>query len=101
MTGLAAVIGKAEGDEVSMFGGTIVGRNIELVPATRIVQAWKPKYWAPGVYSLVKFEFVGVGEETKIVLDQTGFPPDKFDGLNTGWPKRYWKPLEAYLAANP
>jgi activator of HSP90 ATPase len=101
MTGSAADIGAEAGSAFSMFGGIIIGRNIELVPAQRIVQAWKPNYWPPGVYSLVKFELVAAGGMTKIVLDHTGFPPGTYKGLDEGWPKRYWAPLTKYLAANP
>ncbi len=55
-TGLAAEIDPKAGGAFSMFGGLIVGRNIELVPDQRIVQAWRPANWDPGVYSIVKFE---------------------------------------------
>ena len=41
-TGMAAEIDPKAGGAFSMFGGLIVGRNIELVPAQRIVQAWRP-----------------------------------------------------------
>jgi activator of HSP90 ATPase len=101
MTGLPADISDEPGGTLSMFGGVIIGRNVELVPAQRIVQAWKPKYWSAGVYSLVKFELVAVGASTRIVLDQTGFPAGTFKGLDEGWPKRYWNPLTKYLAAKP
>lgn len=98
MTKLPADISPDVGGAFSMFGGVIVGRNIELVPAQRIVQAWKPKYWDPGVYSLVKFELAATGVGTKIVLDHTGFPPGTYKGLNSGWPEKYWDPLRKYLA---
>jgi activator of HSP90 ATPase len=97
MTKLAADISPDVGGAFSMFGGIIVGRNIELVPTQRIVQAWRPKYWNPGVYSMVKFELVVVGVGTKIVLDHTGFPPGTYKGLNSGWSERYWDPLRKYL----
>ena len=99
MTDSAAEIDSREGGAFSTFGGIIIGRNVELTPAVRIVQAWKPKYWAPGIYSLVKFELVAEGSATRIVLDQTGFPDGTYDGLNTGWPERYWDPLTKYLSA--
>jgi activator of HSP90 ATPase len=101
MTGSAADISAEAGGAFSMFGGIIIGRNIELVPAQRIVQAWKPEYWPPGVYSLVKFEFVAAGAMTRIILDQTGFPNGTYKGLDEGWPKRYWTPLTKYLSVNP
>jgi len=98
MTKLSADIGPDAGSAFSMFGGVIVGRNIELIPAQRIVQAWRPKYWDPGVYSMVKFELVADGAKTKIVLDHTGFPEGTYKGLYSGWPERYWDPLTKYLA---
>jgi activator of HSP90 ATPase len=96
-TCLAAVISPVEGGAVSMFGGIIVGRNIELVPGQRIVQAWRPAYWKPGVYSLVRFELVAKGAGTTVVLDHTGFPKGLYGGLNSGWGERYWDPLRKYL----
>ena len=98
MTKMTADISPDAGGAFSTFGGVIVGRNIELVPAQRIVQAWRPKYWDPGVYSMVKFELVADGARTKIVLDHTGFPEGTYKGLNSGWPERYWNPLAKYLA---
>ena len=89
----------SEGGAFSMFGGLIVGRNIELVLNQRIVQAWRPTHWDPGVYSMVKFELKPEQSATTVILDHTGFPEGDFDGLDSGWPIRYWKPLAAYLAS--
>ena len=97
MTKMTADISPDAGGAFSTFGGVIVGRNIELIPAQRIVQAWRPKYWNPGVYSMVKFELETIGIGTKIILDHTGFPPGTYKGLNSGWPERYWDPLRKYL----
>jgi len=99
-TGLPAEISREAGGIFSMFGGRIVGRNIELVPNQRIVQAWREAIWAPGVYSLVKFELQGNGSKTKVVLDHTGFGEGDFGHLNPGWKARYWDPLEIFLAKN-
>jgi activator of HSP90 ATPase len=87
------------GGAFKLFGGVIEGRNIELAPNQRIVQAWRPKYWPAGVYSLVKFELVARGSGTRIILDHTGFTEEKWQGLNEGWPMRYWDPLHKYLNA--
>jgi activator of HSP90 ATPase len=96
-TGLAAEISGDEGGAFKMFGGIIVGRNVELVPGQRIVQAWRPNYWKPGVYSLVKFELVPKGAGTTVVLDHTGFPAGHYGTLNSGWGERYWDPLRKFL----
>lgn len=99
-SGYAAEISPEAGGTFSMFGGRIVGRNIELVPNRRIVQAWREASWGPGVYSLVKFELNGQGPKTRVVLDHTGFGEGDFEHLNSGWKMRYWDPLEKFLASN-
>ena len=97
-TGMPAKIDSKAGGPFSMFGGLIVGRNVELIPAQRIVQAWRPTHWDPGVYSLVKFELKPKGPETTIVLDHTGFPEGDFDSLSAGWKSHYWDPLRTFVA---
>lgn len=97
-SGAPAEIDRIAGDAFSMFGGIIVGRNIELRSNQRIVQAWRPKYWAPGVYSVVKFELKGQGSQTKVILDHTGFPEGLFASLDSGWYERYWEPLKKFFA---
>lgn len=97
-THLSAEIDPKAGGAFAMFGGLIVGRNVELVPNQRIVQAWRPTHWDPGIYSIVKFELERLGSETKVVLDHTGFPEGEFDSLNSGWKPRYWDPLKKFLA---
>lgn len=97
-SGEPAEISREVGGAFSMFGGKIVGRNVELVPNQRIVQAWRPASWDPGVYSIVKFELEKKGSQTKIVLDHTGFPEGDFEHLDAGWKMRYWEPLEKFLA---
>jgi activator of HSP90 ATPase len=97
-TGMPAEIGRDSGGAFSMFGGMIVGRNIELVANQRIVQAWRPASWNPGVYSIVRFELKGDDAQTKLILDHTGFPEGNFGHLDSGWYARYWNPLKKYLA---
>ena len=96
-TGMPANIDSAVGGAFSMFGGMIVGRNVELIPNQRIVQAWRPTHWDPGVYSLVKFELKPQGYGTLLILDHTGFPEGDYDSLFHGWTVRYWDPLKKYV----
>jgi activator of HSP90 ATPase len=98
-TGAPAGIDPKAGGAFSLFGGAIVGRNIELVPNQRIVQAWRPKEDFPeGTYSLVEFELKPQGSGTKLILDHTGFPEGHYDHLNAGWYSHYWEPLKKFLA---
>lgn len=96
-TGMPAEIDPKAGGAFSMFGGRIVGRNVELVPNQRIVQAWRPTHWEPGAYSIVRFELKPQDSGTVVVLDHTGFPQGEFDHLDSGWHDHYWEPLKKYL----
>jgi len=93
-----AEISREVGGAFTLFGGYITGRHVELVPNERIVQAWRTGGWAPGVYSIAKFELVEQGSGTKIVFDHTGFPKGEAEVLASGWKAHYWEPLEKLLA---
>jgi activator of HSP90 ATPase len=97
-TGMPAEIDPKAGGALTIFGGLVVARNIELIPSQRIVQAWRPTHWDSGVYSIVKFELKSQSSGTTLVLDHTGFPEGEFDHLDEGWPLRYWNPLKKFLA---
>lgn len=96
--GAPTEISHEAGGSFSCFGGMIVGRNIELVPNQRIVQAWRPANWEEGVYSLVKFELKEQGSETLLIFDHTGIPSGQAEHLEAGWHENYWKNIEKYLA---
>jgi activator of HSP90 ATPase len=93
-----AVLSGEEGGAFSLYGGFITGRQIELVPNVRVVQAWRAGDWPAGVYSIAKFELVEQGPGCKIVFDHTGFPKGDAKGLASGWKAHYWEPLAKVLA---
>jgi activator of HSP90 ATPase len=95
----SAEIQPQAGGAFKLFGGRIEGRNIELLPNQRIVQAWRPAYWPAGVYTIVKFELVPRNAGTRVVLDHAGFTEDQWEGLSSGWQEHYWGPLHKYLNA--
>ena len=102
-TGLAATIDPTPGGSLWMFGGLITGRNIELIPDSRpnprIVQAWRPTHWDPGIYSIVHFEFKPHADQTTLIFDHIGFPAGEYDHLDFGWHSHYWDPLMKYLSS--
>jgi len=93
----ATAVSAAAGGAFTIYGGHIIGRNIELVPNQRVVQAWRVVNWDPGVYSIVKFELLEHEGGTKIVFDHTGFPGDQGQHLADGWNANYWEPLRKLL----
>jgi activator of HSP90 ATPase len=91
-------ISREVGGTFSIFGGHIIGRQIELVPNQRIVQAWRVVDWDPGVYSIAKFELLEQGAGTKLVFDHTGFPKGDAEHLAEGWKSHYWDSIDKFLA---
>ena len=90
-------ISREVGGPFTIFGGHIIGHQIELVSDERIVQVWRVVDWAPGIYSIAKFELLENGSGTKIVFDHTGFPQGKGEHLAAGWKSHYWDPLARFL----
>ena len=90
-------ISPVAGGAFSLFGGYVTGRQIELVPNHRIVQAWRAGSWAPGIYSIARFELAPQGSGTKLIFDHTGFPPGEAQHLAEGWKGNYWEPLAKLL----
>ncbi|HEV3189826.1 MAG TPA: SRPBCC domain-containing protein [Polyangiaceae bacterium] len=96
-TGAPTSGGSTEGAAFTAFGGHITGRQVELVPDKRVVQAWRAKTWAEGVYSIVRFELHAEGKGTKLVFDHDGFPEDQKEHLSSGWRAMYWDKIAKYV----
>src|ERR1700693_2032027 len=84
--GRSADIATEAGGALSMFGGDIRGRIVELVPGKRGVQAWRE-----GVYSIVRFELTPEGKGTRLIFDQAGYPDGAEKMLEGGWHQMYWQ----------
>lgn len=93
-------ISREVGGAFKLFGGIILGRHVELIPNSRLVQAWREVNWDPGVYSIAKFDLIDQGTATKIVFDHSGFPKGAADHLAAGWKTHYWEPLAQFLERN-
>jgi activator of HSP90 ATPase len=93
-----ATISREAGGAFSLFGDYIIGRQIELVPNQRIVQAWRVVSWSPGIFSIARFELEAQESATKLVFDHIGFPTGTAEHLAAGWRGNYWEPLERFFA---
>jgi uncharacterized protein YndB with AHSA1/START domain len=104
VTGKRARLSDREGDAFSLFDGRVQGRQIELVPGERVVQAWRfgtehPSSWEPGIYSVVRFTLAPEGSGTRFVIDHDGIPPEWHDHISTNYPSFYQEPLKRYFSA--
>jgi activator of HSP90 ATPase len=96
-SGMPGEIHRETGGAFSLFGGQITGRNVELIPDRRIVQAWRAASWPEGVYSIARFELEAKGDGTRLVFDHTGFPATLREHLAGGWQEHYFGPLKKYF----
>jgi uncharacterized protein YndB with AHSA1/START domain len=97
-TGEPAKIIRRAGGAFSCYGGYITGFALEIVPAKRIVQAWRSRNWPKGVYSIVTFELSkSPGGKTKLRFSQVGVPTNDYQEKNAGWKSHYWQPLKRFL----
>ncbi|HKW10196.1 MAG TPA: SRPBCC domain-containing protein [Gemmatimonadaceae bacterium] len=90
-------ISAREGAKFALFGGHILGRNIELVPGARVVQAWRTSGWPTGLYSMVRMELQAAGSGTTLTFDHTGFPKADAEHLAAGWYLNYWTPMQKHF----
>jgi activator of HSP90 ATPase len=99
MTGRAASIEPTVGGKFSLFDGVIFGTTLEIVANTRLVQGWRDRGWADGIYSIVSFVLAPHGGGTLLTFDHTAIPQDwaEVQSLALGWPEHYWEPLRKYL----
>jgi activator of HSP90 ATPase len=86
------------GGELVLFGGYIIGRQIELVPNELIVQAWRVLSWPQGIYSIARFALSDQAGSTKLLFDHKAFPKGRAEHLASGWQEHYWQPLAQLLA---
>ncbi len=96
-TGGKASISRKVGGKFSVYGKYIQGINLELVPARRIVQAWRGSDWPKGQYSIATFLLKKIKGGTRLVFTQIGVPDREYKGINQGWRDYYWKPMKEML----
>ena len=81
--------------------GMISGINLDLVTDQRIVQAWRPANFPPGVFTLATFALAADGHRTKLTFTQEAIPDAAHEHLTKGWETKYWQPMRAFLAKHP
>ncbi len=97
-TGVKAKIAPKVGGAFMCYDRYISGYTLDLVPAKRIVQAWRSQGWPAGTYSLVTFALAkAAGGKTRLTFTQIGVPASDYKAKNAGWRSHYWQRLKAYL----
>ncbi len=99
MTGGEAKVSNVIGESFSVWDGYISGKNIALIPATKIVQSWRTlDFKDADEDSILEIEFEENAEDCQITLRHSNIPEGSPD-YETGWENHYFKPMRQYFGA--
>jgi uncharacterized protein YndB with AHSA1/START domain len=100
MTGTQSATGSTRvGGKIAAWDGYISGRNVELVPGRKIVQAWRTTEFSElDADSQITVTLAKAASGTKVTLRHSGVP-DSHTGYKSGWADHYFAPMKAYFGA--
>lgn len=99
MTGSPAKVDGQEGGAFSAWDGYILGRILEIIPARRIVQAWRTTEFPEDASdSRVEILLEDMNIGTKLILSHSGMPEDQVESYKKGWDDFYFRPMKEYFA---
>jgi uncharacterized protein YndB with AHSA1/START domain len=98
MTGAEAEVSDKVGAEFSAWDGYISGRNLELVPGQKIVQAWRTtEFTDDDPDSVLTIELTPIKTGTRLKLSHSGAPDGQTSYEEHGWREFYFEPMEIYF----
>ncbi|MES2555409.1 MAG: SRPBCC domain-containing protein [Bacteroidota bacterium] len=99
MTGGEAVVSNKEGDSFTAWDEYISGKNLELIPDTKIRQAWRttdfPEHQPD---SELVLEFIPTETGTRIELVHSKLTAADYH-YEAGWEEHYFEPMSVYFAS--
>ena len=100
MTGGEATGEPTVGSEFTAWDGYIWGKNLELEPASRILQSWRTSQFTnDDEDSVIEVTLAAHGDEsTTVTLKHSNVPDDQAEGYEGGWVDHYFEPMVAYVA---
>lgn len=90
-----AVMDDKEGTEFSLWGGSIHGKNLDVISNKKLVQDWFSEDWPEP--SKATFELIAKPNGTRLEFSQVNVPDDEVDEIADGWRDFYLGPLKDYL----
>jgi activator of HSP90 ATPase len=94
-TGEDAEMSTEPGSEFSLWGGSIVGKNLEFVPDKKIVQQWY--FDGQPEESIVTIKLHKDKKGTSVELNHTNIPDEEYEGFADGWDSSYFGPLTDFF----
>jgi activator of HSP90 ATPase len=97
MTGSPAQVTPQEGAEFTAWDGYISGKNLELQPNKRILQAWRTTEFQEGdPDSLLEVILEAVDGGTRVTLRHSNLPTESEQYLQ-GWVDYYFAPMKVFF----
>ena len=97
MTGAGATVSDQPGEHFQAWDGYIQGRNLELEPGRRIVQAWRTVEFADDEPdSRLEITLQAVPDGTLVTIHHSELPPHGMQ-YEQGWQESYFDPMRAYF----
>jgi activator of HSP90 ATPase len=101
MTGSPATGSARVGGKFTAWDGYIAGKNLELVPHSLIVQAWRTTdFPADAPDSRLEVRLSPTKGGTRVTLVHTDIPPGQAGGYREGWTEYYFGPMKEYFSTN-
>jgi uncharacterized protein YndB with AHSA1/START domain len=98
MTGGKAVISDQVGDEFTAWDGYITGKNLDLQPPMRILQAWRTTEFKESEEdSFLEVTFIPEGEKTRVIIRHWNLPDHSMQ-YQQGWVDAYFTPMLDYFS---
>jgi len=90
-TGEPAEMSTQPGEEFSLWGGSISGKNLEFIPGKKIVQEWY--FGDQPEESIVTIILHPDKQGTSVELRHTNIPESDYDDMVAGWNEVYFGSL--------
>jgi len=98
MTGGKATASAEIGGAFTAWDDYISGRNVQLVPGTRIVQTWRTTgFTHEQQYSVITVLLTEAPGGTRVTITHANVPDDHKGYENGGWQEHYFNPMKAYF----
>lgn len=99
MTGGAARVNPRKGGKFSAWDGYITGKNLELEPGRRILQAWRTSEFPQGSPdSRLEVLLEPAKGGARITLRHTEIPDGQGGSYLEGWKAYYFEPMKRYFS---
>ncbi|RCK66023.1 Hsp90 co-chaperone AHA1 [Candida viswanathii] len=83
-----------EGTDFELFGGSVSGKILKLVPNELIIELWRLLDWKEGHFAQLDIKLVQGGSETTMVVKFSGIPIGEEERVRNNFEERYVRAIK-------